>query len=63
MYITAAGLAINQYLFPSLSYDPIADFAPVTLLCTFPNLLVVPKSSPFNSVADLLAEARKDSAR
>ncbi len=60
MYITAAGLAINQYLFPSLSYDPIADFAPVTLLCTFPNLLVVPKSSPFNSVADLLAEARKN---
>ena len=60
MYITAAGLAINQYLFPSLSYDPVADFAPVTLLCTFPNLLVVPKSSPFNSVADLLAEARKN---
>ncbi len=60
MYITAAGLAINQYLFPSLSFDPVADFAPVTLLCTFPNLLVVPKSSPFNSVADLLAEARKN---
>jgi tripartite-type tricarboxylate transporter receptor subunit TctC len=60
MYITAAGLAINQYLFPSLNYDPVADFAPITLLCTFPNLLVVPKSSPFNSVADLLAEARKN---
>jgi tripartite-type tricarboxylate transporter receptor subunit TctC len=60
MYITAAGLAINQYLFPSLSYDPVADFAPITLLCNFPNLLVVPTSSPFNSVADLLAEARKN---
>ena len=46
MYITAAGLAVNQYLFPSINYDPVADFAPITLLCNFPNLLVVPKSSP-----------------
>ena len=30
------------------------------MLCHFPNLLVVPNSSPFNSVADLLAEARKN---
>ena len=60
MYITAAGLAINRYLFPSINYDPIADFAPVTLICLFPNLLVVPPSSPFGSVADLLAEARKN---
>ena len=60
MYITAGGLAVNQYLFASINYDPVADFAPVTLLCNFPNLLVVPKSSPFNSVADLLTEARKN---
>jgi tripartite-type tricarboxylate transporter receptor subunit TctC len=60
MYITAAGLAVNQYLFASINYDPVADFAPVTLICLFPNLLVVPKSSPFQSVADLLAEARKN---
>jgi tripartite-type tricarboxylate transporter receptor subunit TctC len=60
MYITAAGLAVNQYLFPSINYDPVADFAPVSLLSYFPNLLVVPKTSPFNSVGDLLAEARKN---
>jgi tripartite-type tricarboxylate transporter receptor subunit TctC len=60
MYITAAGLAVNQYLFASINYDPVADFAPVTLLCYFPNLLVVPNSSPFHSVGDLLAEARKN---
>jgi tripartite-type tricarboxylate transporter receptor subunit TctC len=59
MYITAAGLAVNRYLFASINYDPIADFAPVTLICFFPNILVVPKASPFGSVADLLAEARK----
>src|SRR3954470_3250791 len=59
MYISAAGLAINRYLFPSINYDPVADFAPVTLICLFPNLLVVPNSSPLRSVADLLAEAKK----
>ena len=59
MYITAAGLAVNRYLFASINYDPVADFAPVTLICLFPNILVVPKASPFGSVGDLLAEARK----
>ena len=60
MYITAAGLALNRFLFQSITYDPVADFAPVTLICLFPNLLVVPNSSPIRSVADLLAEAKKN---
>jgi tripartite-type tricarboxylate transporter receptor subunit TctC len=60
MYITAAGLAVNRYLFGSVNYDPVADFAPVTLICLFPNLLVVPNSSSFRSVGDLLADARKN---
>jgi tripartite-type tricarboxylate transporter receptor subunit TctC len=63
MYISAAGLALNRYLFQSISYDPVADFAPVTLICLFPNLLVVPSSSPFHSVADLIAGAKKDPGR
>ena len=58
LYITAAGLAINRYLFPSINYDP--DFAPVTLICSFPNMLVVPNASPLRSVADLIADARKN---
>jgi len=58
LYISAAGLAVNRYLFASVNYDPVADFAPVTLICLFPNVLVVPMSSPFRSVGDLLAAAR-----
>ena len=58
MYISAAGLAVNRYLFASINYDPLADFAPVTLICLFPNLLVVPNSSPVHSVGDLLALAK-----
>jgi tripartite-type tricarboxylate transporter receptor subunit TctC len=58
LYITAGGLAVNRFLFPSISYDPVADFAPVTLICLFPNLLVVPNASPFHSVGDLIAQAK-----
>jgi tripartite-type tricarboxylate transporter receptor subunit TctC len=60
IYITAAGLALNRYLFPSINYDPVADFAPVTLICLFPNMLVVPNSSPLRSVTDLVAEAKQN---
>src|SRR5258708_32283298 len=58
LYITAGGLAVNRFLFPSINYDPVADFAPLTLICLFPNLLLVPNASPFRSVGDLLAHAR-----
>ncbi len=58
MLISAGGLTVNQYLFPSINYDPLADFAPVTLICMFPNLLVVPKDSRFKSVGDIVAAAK-----
>ena len=58
MLIAAGGLAVNQYLFPSINYDPVADFAPVTLICLYPNLLVVPKDSKFRSVGDIIAQAK-----
>jgi tripartite-type tricarboxylate transporter receptor subunit TctC len=58
MYISAAGLAVNRYLFESINYDALADFAPVTLICLFPNVLVVPNSSPLRAVGDLVAQAR-----
>jgi tripartite-type tricarboxylate transporter receptor subunit TctC len=58
MLISAGGLAVNQFLFPSIGYDPIADFAPVALICLFPNLVVVPKDSKFHSISDIVAFAK-----
>ncbi len=58
LYITAGGLAVNRFLYRSISYDPVADFAPVTLICLFPNLLVVPNSSPVHSIKELIARAK-----
>jgi tripartite-type tricarboxylate transporter receptor subunit TctC len=51
-------MAVNRFLYPSLSYDPITDFAPVTLICLYPNLMVVPNSSPAKSVAEFIAHAK-----
>src|SRR5262245_13503512 len=58
MLIVAGGLAVNQFLFPSINYDPVNDFAPVSLLCLFPNLVVVPKDSKFGTVGEIVAFAR-----
>jgi tripartite-type tricarboxylate transporter receptor subunit TctC len=52
--ISGPGLATNPFLYPSLSYDPIADFAPVTKLITQPNLMCVPNSSPAKSVKEFI---------
>ncbi len=38
-----------------MSYDPIGDFAPVTLLITQPNMMCVPNSSPAKSVKEFIA--------
>jgi len=50
IFIVGPGLATNQFLYPSLSYDPVGDFAPVTLLITQPNMMCVPNSKPAKSV-------------
>jgi tripartite-type tricarboxylate transporter receptor subunit TctC len=47
--------AANAWLYPSLPYDPIKDFEPITLMWSFPQLLVVPADGPIKSVNDLAA--------
>lgn len=39
-------------------YDPIADFAPVSLVCSLPLVLVAKGDSPADSVADLVNQAK-----
>jgi tripartite-type tricarboxylate transporter receptor subunit TctC len=47
--------AANIWLYSSLPYDPIKDFAPITLMWRFPQLLVVPADGPAKTVAELAA--------
>src|SRR5436309_5013390 len=55
IFIVGPGQATNQFLYPQLSYDPVGDFAPVTLLITQPNMMCVPNSSPAKSVQQFIA--------
>lgn len=59
MLTTNTTHAANEHLFKKLPYDPVKDFAPIGLLSTGQMLLLVPPDSPYKSVADLLAAARK----
>jgi len=56
--LVAAGVAINSSLYRNVPYDPIRDFAPITLGISVPNILVVHPSVPAASVAELVALAK-----
>ena len=59
--ITSIGMATNKALYNKLSYDPVKDFAPISLLAVVPNVLVVNAAkSPEKSVADVIAHAKKE---
>ena len=53
-----ASLAVNRSLYRSLSYDPIADFAAVSLVSRFSLFMFVPNSLPTKSVMEFVAYAK-----
>jgi len=56
--VVPPGLATNQFLYAKIAFDPVADFVPLGLVATFPNLLCVKNSLPVNSMAELIAYAK-----
>ncbi len=50
--------AINPTLYSKIPYDPIKDFAPITLITSVPNVLVVHPSIPAKTVRELIAIAK-----
>ena len=51
-------LAVNVSLYPKLSYDPVRDFAPVSMVALVPNVLVVHPALPVKNVTELIAYAK-----
>jgi tripartite-type tricarboxylate transporter receptor subunit TctC len=49
---------LQPFLQESLSWDPVKDFAPITLSSSSPNVLVVNNNVPANSVPELIALAK-----
>jgi tripartite-type tricarboxylate transporter receptor subunit TctC len=58
---------INKALYPALPFDPIKDFAPITLVAGVPNVMVVnadkARANNINSVADFVKFAKANPAK
>jgi len=63
LFFVSLGHAINKFLFAKLNYDPVADFAPISLVCTYPNIMVVPMSSPARTVQEFIEHAKANPGR
>lgn len=55
---SSSGFAVNPHITPDLSYDPIKNFAPITLVAQIQNMLIVKNDLPVYSVSELLSYAK-----
>jgi tripartite-type tricarboxylate transporter receptor subunit TctC len=56
---TTGVMAINNALYPDMTYDAAKDFEPVIFVASITNVLVVPPELPANSVRELIALAKE----
>jgi tripartite-type tricarboxylate transporter receptor subunit TctC len=49
---------INATLYPNLTFDPVADFTPITMIATVPSMLVGNPKLPENTLGELVASAK-----
>lgn len=59
LLFTANNFVISPSMYPSVPYDVVKDFAPVSLVCTAPNLLFIHAGSGVTDMAGLIALARR----
>jgi len=60
MMTTSGVVVVNKSLYSNLSFDPENDFVPISIIASLPNVLVVAKKSPFNSVGDIVRAAKAE---
>jgi tripartite-type tricarboxylate transporter receptor subunit TctC len=60
LILIASGHPLNQFIYSSLPYDTFKDFSAITEIASSPLAVVVATKSPYASLKDLLAVARKD---
>ncbi len=56
--IFSVGMATNPHLYPTMTYDPIKDFDPVSLIAMVPNILIAGKHTPYNNIQEFVAFAK-----
>ncbi len=60
---TSSIMAASPNLTPNLTYDPVNDFVPISLIATIENLLVIHPSVPAKNVKELVAYAKANPHR
>lgn len=60
LILVASGHPLNQFIYPSVPYDTFKDFTPITEVASSPLAIVVAKDSPYKTLGDLLAAAKKE---
>jgi tripartite-type tricarboxylate transporter receptor subunit TctC len=60
LILVASGHPLNQFIYPSLPYDTFKDFTAITEIASSPLAVVVSKQSPYRTLADVLAAAKKE---
>ncbi len=58
--VVSTSFVVNPSLYAKIPYDPLKDFAPVTLAAASPNVLVIHPSIPATTVAELIAFLKKN---
>jgi tripartite-type tricarboxylate transporter receptor subunit TctC len=56
-------MTINPAVYQKLSYDTVRDFAPISMIASFPLLMCVYPAAPVKSVAELVAYAKENPAK
>src|SRR5580765_2662342 len=59
LLMTASTLVLNSVLYKKVPYDPVRDFAPITIAATAPNVLIVNAGVPVKSLAELITLAKQ----
>ncbi len=56
--LVAPSLAISPSLYSKLNYDPVKDFAPISLVATVPNVMITHPSVPARTLQEFIALAK-----
>jgi tripartite-type tricarboxylate transporter receptor subunit TctC len=60
LILVASGHPLNQFIYPSVPYDTFKDFTAISEVASSPLAIVVAKDSPYRTLGDLLAAAKKE---
>ncbi|MBX9910543.1 MAG: tripartite tricarboxylate transporter substrate binding protein [Beijerinckiaceae bacterium] len=60
LFANTGNLSINPWLYRNLGYDPAKAFAPLAMVGTTDLVAIVPPSSPFRTISDLIGKAKAE---